>query len=243
MTMHKTAVSLLLILAGCTASHSPLGDYGPAGLYARSAGSEYSETDDPSLFKSDTEVLSDSAIRRILEYRLTLPDANRVAVLNLSERRLWSPWVLPRQGDPETTQGLLGVLTSSPRIKQASLLPSLLVPRHRTVGYLREAAARYQADLLLVYRVDCQTYERTRFLASSEVKASCSVESVLIDTRTGIVPFTTSVEEDFTARKQSSDANFADTVRRIEREAISKALEGVGQLLVAFLQRPVPIPP
>jgi hypothetical protein len=45
------------------------------------------------LFSSDLEVLSDSAIRRILGYRLTLEQANKVAVMQLGGRWGYLWWV------------------------------------------------------------------------------------------------------------------------------------------------------
>lgn len=109
------------------------------------------------------------------------------------------------------------------------------MPRDRAVGHLREAAARYQADLLLVYRTDCRSFERYRFLAGSEVKAVCVVETVLIDTRTGIVPFTAAVRHEFEARKSHDDNNFAETVRRAEVAAIEQGLDTTAGRVMAFL--------
>jgi hypothetical protein len=103
------------------------------------------------------------------------------------------------------------------------------------VGYLREAAARYQADLLLVYRTDCQTFERARIFAADAVKATCVVEAVLIDTRTGIVPFTSTVSRDFEAKKTKTDTNFRETVRRVELEAVGTGLAELGGRVAAFL--------
>jgi hypothetical protein len=183
----------------------------------------------------DTEVLSDSAIRRILDYRLELPSSSRLAVLQLGTRSL-EEWRWSTEARPgEVSELLLKTLRSSARVRSASLLPSLLVPRQRTVGYLREAAARYQADLLLVYRTDCRTFERYRFLASDAVKATCVVEAVLIDTRTGIVPFTASESRDFEAKKSKDDTNFRETVRRAELEAVGAGLADLGSRVVEFL--------
>jgi hypothetical protein len=192
---------------------------------------------DPSLFASDTEILSDSAIRRILDFRVQLGDSNRVAVLQLAERPLFSSrWSRPSAITRESVALLVDSLVGSPRVVSAALLPSLLVPRQRTVGHLREAAARYQADLLVVYRSDCRTYEHTRFLASSDFRAVCVIEAVLIDTRTGIVPFTTTVRHEFTARKTSEDVSVSEAAQRIQYEAIAQALATVGSRTVAFLR-------
>lgn len=229
------AVLLLLCLLGCAVPSSQGDRLGYNAMQASSRAFDLRE-DDPSLFKSDTEILSDSAIRRILEYELRLPASNRLAVLQVAERSLYSNyWSRTSQAPTTAPERLLETLRASPRVTHASFLPSLLVPRERAVGNLREAAARYQADVLLVYRTDCRSYERYRFLASDEVKAVCLVEAVLIDTRTGIVPFTSTVRQEFAARKSREDSNFDETVRRAEVSAIEQGLAATGGQVTAFL--------
>ena len=132
---------------------------------------------------------------------------------------------------------LVGKLRSSPLVYDASFLPGLLIPQKRTVGHYREAAARFQADLLLVYRPSCRTYEKFRFLAPNEAKSFCNVEAVLLDTRTGIVPFTVVASRDFVVRKTSEDFDLNEMRRRAELEALSAALGEAGDELVAFLAK------
>ena len=230
--------SAVLMLGGCAGSSRLYDTNGPELMAAYSinrGGQE--EVEDPSLFKSDMEVLSDSAIRRILEYRLSLPDKSRLAILELAARSAqdwrWSP---ESRTPAEALAGLLAAVQGSPRIRSASVLPSLLVPKARAVGFLWEAAARYQADLLLVFRTDCRSYQRDRFLGASTVKANCTVESVLIDTRSGIVPFTRTVSRSYEAKKTNADANFSETVRRTELEATQGGLAELGGAVAGFLE-------
>jgi hypothetical protein len=105
------------------------------------------------------------------------------------------------------------------------------------VGHLREAAARFQADVVFVYRTDCQAYERYRFFQASQAKAFCSAESALLDVRSGIVPFTTRSLRDFTVAEESSDAGFLETVRNAETHAFTAALEENARGLNGFLSR------
>ncbi len=117
----------------------------------------------------------------------------------------------------------------------ASFLPSLLVPEQRTVLFLREAAARYQADLLLAYRTNCRTYERYRMVSQNETRAHCSTEAVLLDVRSGIVPFTVVASKEFSATRERDDMNFRETVRRAELAAISESLGEIASQLNRFL--------
>ena len=112
-----------------------------------------------SLFKGDQAVLSDQDIARILGTQLTLADRHGLAILSLSSTNPWSEDL----ADLETKsfEGLLRALKSSPQLTEVRLLPSLLVPQKRTVPYLREAAARFQADLLFVYTARIQTFRKS----------------------------------------------------------------------------------
>ena len=238
--MHRLTLLCTIALAGCTRTISQ-SEYDPMAASAMTARfapgyAPMEPPDDPSLFASDTDVLSDSAIRRILDFDLVLPDSVRVAVLQLSERSVGFAWrPAPPAWPSSAPDRLVAALEASPRVRDASRLPALLVPRQRTVGYLREAAARYQADLLIAYRTDCQAVTRQRFLMTDEVRATCAAEAALIDTRTGIVPFTVTAAREFQAKKVKDDVSFQETIRRAELTATGDALAEVGERVAAFL--------
>ena len=126
-------------------------------------------------------------------------------------------------------------MQTAERIVDASVLPALLVPERRTIPHLREAAARYQADLLLLYRSSSILYGKEKLLAADQAKATCRLEAVLLDVRTGIVPFTSMVVETCTAKQVRDDLTFDETMRKAELEALGEALNAVADDLVAFL--------
>jgi hypothetical protein len=117
------------------------------------------------------------------------------------------------------------------------MMPTLLIPEKRTVPYLREAAARFQADLLLIYTTRIQTFQQERFIGADEVRAGCVVESVLLDVRTGIVTHTAQSAEGFATKKLRGDLNFSETVAKAQTEATGKALMRLADALVAYLNQ------
>ncbi len=234
---HLILISLAgLVLSGCTTvatTARPDDYYADASYGAVGRG----EAEQASLFSSDEAVLSDADIQRILAHRFAPQRLNRVGILTIGQN-YWYGWSdeLARAG-ADVQASLVGKLRSSSLVYDASFLPGLLVPEKRTVGHYREAAARYQADLLLIYRPSCRTYEKFRFFAPNEAKSYCNVEAVLLDTRTGIVPFTVIASRDFVAKKQASDYDLTEMRRRSELEALSDALGEAGDEIVAFLAR------
>jgi hypothetical protein len=115
-------------------------------------------------------------------------------------------------------------------------MPILLIPEKRTVPYLREAAARFQADLLLIYTTRIQTFQLNRLIGTDEVRAACLAESVLLDVRTGIVAHTTRSSETFATKKAPGDLNFSETIAKAQSEATGRALVKLADAVVTYLK-------
>ena len=195
-----------------------------------------------SLFPSDAEILSDEAIARILDVSDRLPGSVRVALLHIEHRsagRFWGVgpfWTaIGPSAQQALTTSLATRLEASPRVARVSNLPTFLLPERAAVGHLREAGARYRADAILIYRTDCQAYERHRAFRASRAKAFCSAESVLLDVRTGVVSYATRSLRDFEVPQQSADSSFLETVRNAETQAFTAALEENAKSVVAYL--------
>lgn len=233
-----TGILAAVVLTGCGGTrplYSGLGDH-PLGLAAGHG--TMRQADEPvSLFPTDIAVLNDSAIKRILAYRVTLPHAGRLAVLQLGEQRRLSWWDSEdfTRLNQELTDSMLTALRRSPRITHAALLPAMLVPRQRTIPYLREAAARYQADLLLGYRTSCALFRRARFLKRSQFHTVCSVEAVLLDTRSGIVPFTAVATRSQRFEREKEDFETREAVIKAQFQATGEALADVAKQVGEFL--------
>ena len=229
--MSKYVLGLVMILMTSCAGIATQGR--PDSYYGAQQGDQ---TNEP-LFGTGANTLAESDIKRILNYRITLPSENRIAILKLANENYWRSYSndFAELTDKIATD-FVGQLRLSPRVYDASYLPSMLVPEQRTVPFLREAAARYQADLLLAYRTDCQTYRKYRVVYASETKAYCSVEAVLLDVRSGIVPFTMISTNEFHAIKEKGDTNFNETIRKAEMVAVTESLTEIAGELNVFLQ-------
>lgn len=187
-----------------------------------------------SLFKGDQAVLSDQDIARILGTQVMVGDRHHLAILGLNPDYFWSQDLA--EAEAKNFDNLVKTLKASAQLTDVRFLPSLLVPEKRTVPYLREAAARVQADLLFVYTTRIQTFRHDRFLKPNEVHAQCIAESVLLDVRTGIVVHTGKATENISLIKTPADANFSETEARAESEARGKALISLGSQVVEHLK-------
>lgn len=224
-------VLLCTALSGCGSVSTT---HRPASYFTQNP---ISQVDEP-LFGQISNELNESDIERILNYQLALPANNRIAILRLSSDATWQQHSSEfAELNSDLITGFVNKLRDSPRVYDASFLPSLLVPKQRTVNSLREAAARYQADLLLAYRTSCQTYEKFRFIEANEAKAFCTVEAIVLDVRSGIIPFTSVVSETYNAVSDASDMDSSETLHKTQMSSVSKAMSKIADQFNAFILR------
>ena len=191
--------------------------------------------DGGSLFAGDAAILSDEAIAQILDHKYQAPALSRIALMPFG-REVWSRWSEELSlATDQVEQDVIDKLMVSPRVYDASFLPSILIPQKRSVPHLREAAARYQADLLLVYRSHCRSFEKHRFFGTSQSRAFCGVEAVVLDVRTGLVPFTSVASRSFDIKESENDMNLQETTLKAQLSAVTQALSDISTGLVQFL--------
>jgi hypothetical protein len=230
----RKALSAIVIIVGiaaviCCAKMPP--PESPGGNMLRVY--EQAAVSPESPFKGDAAILSDAEIAKILSAPVKIGGNNRLAVLKLSTTKYWSEeHATEEEANVET---LLKRLSSAKSIKTAAELPRLLVPDKKTIPFLREAAARYQADLLLVYDTTVRTFTKYRTLGKDEVRAQCAVEAVLLDVRTGLVPTTSRRVEQVSASRSSADIDFSETIARTIAAAEGTALQGIAEDMITFL--------
>lgn len=194
-----------------------------------------------SLFDTEGRTISEADITRVLDGYIEIPDSARVALLNLESATLrryypsyWSDenYRLLQQSFIDTLEHSLW---RSDRVQRVNLLPQLLLSNDRNIFTLRESAVRMQADLLFIFSIYSNTYNKVRVFNKDQTKAYATCEGLLLDIRTGIVPFSTVVSRDYVATNQDSDASAADRSRRAETEASLRAVAEVAVQLRTFL--------
>jgi hypothetical protein len=195
------------------------------------------------LFPTDEAVLGGANIEQILASKTVFPRQARLVVLPFeTPHPTWNSWSEElSEAERNLHQTALAKLRGSARVAEVSLLPSLMVPQKQTIPYLREAAARFQAELLLVYRARSRVYEKYRIFQREKVKSKCVVEAILLDVRTGIVPFSSQSIQEYETKRSGQDYGLYETAVRAEMRALKLGLEEVAGELVSFLET-VPAP-
>ena len=198
-----------------------------------------------SLFGSDQAVISQEAVEKILSSKIELPDSTKLAILRFPETsdsrsRIYGYGYWRSEDYLSLQQSYLDSLETyigkSERIDQTVVLPSLLTPNVPSIPILREAAVRLQAPLLLVFRVNSDTFQKYKAFKANEYKAFSTVEMVLIDVKTGVIPFTSITTETFLTNKISEDANEQEAMKRAVSVATTKSLVAAADELYVFLK-------
>ncbi len=186
----------------------------------------------------DSSQADDSTILALLHYRLTLPAGITVAVLHLPGT-LARRWPGTRGDATEMGQGLADSavrwISQSPRVHRTVILPSMLVGEHPTVAGLREVAARLQADVLLIYRPSCRLYERDPFVGPTQYRGVCTLEAVVLDSRSGVIPFASLATREQVTQHHKGEFAADETVQRVQVEATSLSFGEVASRLATFL--------
>ena len=238
--MHLRNLLLFAIVvafaASCTAPQS----------YLQSAALDQSGTTptiSESLFAAKDRTISEADIQRLLNGRIQIPDTVRVAVYRFggvsTNRYYIAQW--NNEEFLKTQQSFLDTLMVQlqplDRVEEVFLVPSMLTQANPNMTQLREAAVRLQADLLLVFSVNSDIYYKYKTFKKNESKAFATCESILLDTRTGVIPHSHVVTRESLVVKEKEDWTNEELRKRAENAAIAHTLIDTGRSVAEFLER------
>jgi hypothetical protein len=196
-----------------------------------------------SLFADNNATISEENIQKILDGTFKLPEKLRVAVVKLESSQVGRThfW----RTDEEylkTQQSYLDLLSeklkSSQRVEKVSVIPDILISSKPTFVTIREAAVRTQADVVAIFSINSEIYTRERAFSSTEMKAFATTQFILLDVKTGLIPFSTILTKDYQSqRTKGTDLNDWEARNRVKNEAVLLTLNEIGKQLVEFLEK------
>lgn len=198
------------------------------------------ETITKSLFDASGQTISEENIPLILNGKIELGDALKVAIFNYTKDANHNSYYGYRdeeflKNQQSYVDALKSKIQSSQNINKTILMPSIMADENSSIGSLRDISIRLQANLLLVYNIRSDTYYKYRTFSANETKAFATVEIFLMDTKTGIIPFTTISTQESFGKKTSKELTDLELQEQTKSKAVLKALEVVGSELLEFL--------
>jgi hypothetical protein len=197
-----------------------------------------------SLFSDKNATISEENIQKILDGNFKLSPQLRVAVVSvdnasLNRRFYWNYW--NDEQYLKTQQSYLDLfaeqLKQSKRVISVATIPDLLLAKPQTFTNIREAAVRLQADVVLVYSITTDIYSKYKLFTKPDIKAFATTQILLLDVRTGLVPFSTIVTKDQLSKKQENELDNNEATHRIQKEAVLMTIEEIGKQLLDFLNK------
>lgn len=235
-TITKTVflASWVVLLVSCGTTHVPSTTF--------SAPAQEQKVLTQSLFNFEGSTISEADIARILSSEIQFPDTIRLAILNYStnsvNRYYSSYW--SNEEFLKLQQSYIDIfqekLQANEKVEKVILMPKLMMGNNPTIFSLRESAVRLQADLFLIFSVNSDIYYRYKAFKKDEAKAYATAEALLMDVRTGIIPYSEIVTREKQVLKDNNvDLTNQDTQKRAENGAIQLTLEELSTRLSKYL--------
>ena len=234
----KQTFSLIVVIFLAISCRTPMPTTNaPTGNYA---GSDTLITQ--SLFNDKNSAVSEENIQKILDGTYHLPAQLRVAIIRLEGNAQQKNYYWNYRSDEQylkTQQSYLDLFVEkfkqSPRVTNVSIVPELLISKSPSFTNIREAAVRMQADVVVVYSVSSDLYAKYKFFSKTDIKAFATTQLIVLDVRTGLIPFSTIVTRDALSQKTKEELDNTEAASRIQHEAVLMTINEIGGKISGFL--------
>jgi hypothetical protein len=193
-----------------------------------------------SLFNDKASTISEENIQKILDGSYKLPQQLRIGIVRLQPKiqRYYSMYSNDEQY-LKTQQSYLDLFTEkfklSPRVIKISMIPDLLISKTPSFTNIREAAIRMQVDAVVIYSITSDIYSKYKLFSKTDIKAFATTQLILLDIRTGLVPFSTTVTRDYLSQKNKEELDNTEAISRIQNEAVLLTIKEIGEKINSFL--------
>jgi hypothetical protein len=88
----------------------------------------------------------------------------------------------------------------------------------------------------VVYSITGDIYSKYKLFSKPDIKAFATTQMVLLDVRTGLVPFSTIVTKDYLSNRGKGELNNAEAEKHIQHEAVLLTINEIGDKVSSFLK-------
>jgi len=219
-------LALALTLAGCASKQKD---------YDYMANDEYRNK--PQLRQSlvnSNEPLSEAAVQKILSSKVALPTSINLAIVRLADSADGLDF---QTVDQEVAEKFYGKENWGPRVRSVIPVPQVMLAKPVTLNGLRQAAALLQADALLIIKPMSVSDWRLGWFEQDKAKGVTSLEVLLLDTRTSVVPYTSVITEMAEISKDKADYSNYELMNRAKKASENKALLQVAPAVQKFITK------
>ncbi|MEC3908334.1 hypothetical protein VOI54_14990 [Tamlana sp. 2201CG12-4] len=233
---HTFYLIILIVLSSCAS-----GQIGQSTQGISAHG--YYEPEKPitqSLFNDKTSTISEENIQKILDGSYSLPKNLRVSLVKLESTHNRRIYYWNDEEYLKSQQEYLDLFTTkfkqSERVQKISKIPDLLISTNPTFTSIREAAVRTQSDIVVIYSINSDLYSKYKLFAKSDIKAFATTQLIILDVRTGLIPFSIIVTKEYQSKRQENELNDNEAANRIKNEAVLITIQEIGERINKFLK-------
>ncbi|WP_413560804.1 hypothetical protein [Bdellovibrio sp. HCB209] len=179
-----------------------------------------------------SEPLTEAAIHKLLSSKVSLPKKIQLAIVRITD----SKDALAFQTiDKEIGEKFYDKSNWGPRVRSVVPVPQVVVATPVTLSGLRQTSALLQADALLIIKPVSYSDWKFKWFAEDKAKAITSLEVLLLDTRTGVIPYTAIVTETAEIEDSKEDYSKSELTARAQKASENKALMQIGPGVKQFI--------
>jgi hypothetical protein len=231
--IQKSLVAISIVLLSSCTTTKPVNN---------SSGNGYPGADTlitQSLFSDRASTISEDNIQKVLDGNYKLPQKLRVAIVSLQSQSRTKRYYWSDEQYLKTQQSYLDLFSQkirlSPRVAGISIIPDLLISTSPSFTNIREAAVRMQADVVVVYSISSDMYSRYKLFSKTDIKAFATTQFILLDIRTGLIPFSAIVTRDVLSQMKKDELDQAEASARVQNEAVLLTIDEIGKNITEFL--------
>jgi hypothetical protein len=112
-----------------------------------------------------------------------------------------------------------------------------LLARPYTFTNIREASVRLQADIVIAYSITTDIYSKYKLFTKPDIKVFATTQLIILDVRTGLVPFSTVTTKDVLSKRLQDELDNAEASNRIQKEAVLLTINEIGEKLKDFFNK------
>jgi hypothetical protein len=221
-----TFAVLVFVLGGCAAVQKDFGHMSSAEYQMR-----------PQLRQSlvnSSEPLNEAAIQKILSSKVAFPKTIHLAIVRLSES---SDGLDFQMIDQEIAEKFYNKVNWGNRVRSIIPVPQVMIAKPATLTSLRQAAVLLQADALLIIKPVSYSDWKFQWFEDDKAKGITSLEVLLLDTKTSVVPYTSIITETVEIRKDKADYGNDELMNRAKKASEVKALLQVAPAVQKFMSK------
>lgn len=183
---------------------------------------------------SASEPLNEAAVQKILSSKVELPKSINLAIVRLSDSRDGLDF---QTIDQEIADKFYDKANWGSRVQSIIPVPQVMIAKPATFASLRQAAVLLQADALLIIKPVSYGDWKFQWFDDDKAKGITSLEVLLLDTRTSVVPYTSVVTETVELAKDKSDYSTYELMNRAKKASETKALLQVAPAVQKFITK------